>query len=205
MKKYLKWIICFISFSIFIFLSILVLHKNDIYIDSYVYNIIFKIINNDNTKIVKIMTYLGSGAVVITITLLTLLLFKNKKYGLYMSLNLILITLCQLILKPIFSRNRPLDISLIEETGYSFPSGHSLTAFSFYGFIIYLVCTSNIRTKNKIIISSLLSIIILITGVSRVYLGVHFFTDVIGAFSFALTYLIIYISIIKKNLIRKEL
>lgn len=199
MKKYLKWIICFISLIIFIILSILVLTKNDIYLDSVIYNFISKYISHDLTNVVKYLTYLGSAGVVIGITLFILVFYKNKKYSFYLSINLLLITIFQLILKNIFTRNRPVDINLIEETGYSFPSGHSLTAMAFYGFIIYLIYTSDIEKKSKRIYILLMSLIILVIGLSRIYLGVHFFTDVVGAFTFSLPYLIIYTNIIGKK------
>lgn len=197
MRKYLKWIICFISLIIFIFLGILVLTKNDIYLDSVVYNFISKYISNDLTCIVKILTHLSGTIVVILITLLVLIFHKNKKYGIFMAIDLILITLFQYVLKFTFLRVRPVDINLIEETGYSFPSGHSLTAFAFYGFIIYLIQTSKLNKRSKNIYTILFSIIILVVGLSRVYLGVHFFTDVVGAFSFSLAFLIIYTHLIK--------
>lgn len=200
MKKNLKWIVWFVSFSIFVILAILVLVRKDIYLDSAVYGFISKYITSNLTNVVKYLTHLGSAAVVIGITLFVLIFFKNKKYGFYMSLNLIIITIFQYILKLTITRARPVDINLIEETGYSFPSGHSLTALAFYGFIIYLIYKSNIDKRNKAIFITLLSIIILIVGLSRVYLGVHFFTDVLGAFTFSLSYLIIFTSIVKNRL-----
>ena len=200
MKKYLKWIICFIFFSIFITLGILVLTKNDIYIDSVVYSFISKYISNNLTIIFKSLTNIASTLIVILIIIFTFLFFKNKKYGIYMSLNLLIITILQFVLKTIFSRTRPVDINLIEETGYSYPSGHSLTAMALYGFIIYLIYKSNLNKKSKIIYIILFSSFIFIVGLSRIYLGVHFLTDVVGAFSFALAYLIIYITIIKDRL-----
>ena len=200
MKKYLKWIICFISMLIFIILGILVLTKNDIYLNSTVYNFISKYISNDLTLVIKNLTHLASATVVILITILVLIFYKNKKYGLFMSINLITITIFQYILKMIFARTRPIDINLIEETGYSFPSGHSLTVFAFYGFIIYLIYVSNIAKKSKAIYITLFSIIILVVGISRIYLGVHFFTDVLGAFSFALSFLIVYTHLIGKRI-----
>ncbi len=200
MKKYLKWIICVLSIIIFIVLSVLVLNGKDIAIDSNFYNFISKYISDNLTNYVKYLTYIGSGAVVIGITLFVFIYFKNKKYALYMSINLIAITIIQLILKNIFSRTRPIDINLIEETGYSFPSGHSLTAMAFYGFIIYLIYNSNISKISKVIFILLFSVLILVTGLSRIYLGVHFFTDVLGGFTFSVFYLIIYTSIIKNKL-----
>lgn len=200
MKKYLKWIICFISLVIFSFLGILVLTKKDIYLDSLVYNFISKYISNDLTSILKTLTHLSGTIIVILITLLVLIFHKNKKYGIFLTLDLILITLFQYILKLTFLRVRPVDINLIEETGYSFPSGHSLTAFAFYGFIIYLIQTSKLNKRSKNIYTILFSIVILVVGLSRVYLGVHFFTDVVGAFSFSLAFLIIYTHLIKGRL-----
>ncbi len=201
MKKYLKWIVCLLSFAIFIVLSILVLTRNDIHIDSTIYGFISKYISNNLTNNVKLLTNLGSALIVISVVIIVLIFYKNKRYGLFMSINLITITIFQLILKSIFTRSRPIDINLIEETGYSFPSGHSLTVMAFYGFIIYLIYISKLNKKSKILYISLFSLIIFVVGFSRVYLGVHFFTDVIGAFTFALSYLIIYTQVIKRWLI----
>ena len=60
MKKYLKWIVCLLSFTIFIVLSILVLTRNDIHIDSTIYGFISKYISNNLTSTVKILTNLGN-------------------------------------------------------------------------------------------------------------------------------------------------
>ena len=200
MKKYLKWIIFTISFIIFIILSILVLSKKDIAIDALVYNKISPLIKNNLTNNIKLLTYLGSGVVVIGITVFVIIFFKNKKYGLFLSIDLALITIIQIILKNIFTRSRPLDIGLIKEKGYSFPSGHSLTSMAFYGLIIYLIYNSKLKRQEKIIYITLFSIFILIVGLSSIYLGVHFFTDVVGGFTFSICFLIIYTSIIKDKL-----
>jgi len=201
MKNYIKWIIFGILTCLFIVLSILVLSKNNIYLDTLIYSFISKFIRTSLTTYIIIATYLTSAPFVILITLLTLIIFKNKKYGLYMALNLVLITIFQLVLKNIFVRNRPVDISLIDENGYSFPSGHSLTSMAFYGFIIYLIYISNMQKKYKVLFIILFSLLILIIGISRIYLGVHYATDVIGGFTFSLMYLIVYTNIIKNKIL----
>lgn len=198
MKKYLKWMVCLFSLIIFLILSYLVKTKSDIYLDDIIYSFISKFINNNLTHIIKFITFLGGATFVISLTVLALLFFKNKKIGIFMAIDLIVITIFQYILKPIFGRSRPLDINLIEETSYSFPSGHSLTAMAFYGFIIYLIYKSNLKYKKVYII--LFSILILLIGLSRVYLGVHFITDVLGGFTFSLFYLILFIELTKKYL-----
>lgn len=198
MKKYIKWIICLICMVLFLILAYLVKTNKDIMLDEFIYSIVSKVINNNLTSIVKFITNIGSSVSVILITILALIVLKNKKIGLFLSLNLIVITIFQYILKAIFARLRPIDINLIEVTGFSFPSGHSLTAMAFFGFIIYLVYNSSLKYKKVYIIA--LSILILLIGLSRIYLGVHYPTDVLGGFTFSISYLIIYISLIKKYL-----
>lgn len=197
MKKYLKWIICILSLIIFIFLSYLVITKKDLIIDTIIYNFIKQFINDNLTSIVKFITFLGGATVVILITLITLIVLKNKKIGLFMGIDLIVITIFQHILKPLIGRARPVGINLVNETSLSFPSGHSLTAMAFYGYIIYLIYKSNLKYKKLYMI--LLGILILLIGLSRIYLGVHYVTDVLGGFTFSLFYLIIFIELTKKR------
>ena len=200
MKKYVKWIIFGLLVCLFITLSILVINNNDIYLDQIIYNFISKFIKPTRTTNIIRITNIASASAVILITLFVLITFKNKKYGIFMSINLIVITILQLILKNIFTRNRPVDINLIDEKGYSFPSGHSLTCMAFYGFIIYLICRSKLSRKIKILLTLLLVLLIILIGISRIYLGVHYATDVIGGFDFSLLYLILYTNIIKDKL-----
>lgn len=201
MKKDFNFIAFIICLIIFITISILVITKKDLYLDTYIYNLISVIITPINTQVLKSITFLGSAIVVIGITILCIIFIKNKRYGIFMSIDLASITIFQLILKNIFCRNRPVDINLIVENSYSYPSGHCLTAMAFYGLIIYFIIRSNIPKKNKKIYSILLSILILFIGLSRIYLGVHFFTDVIGGYTFSVCFLIIYTYIIKRWLI----
>jgi len=196
MKKYLKWIICISSLIGFLILSYLIIAKKDLIIDSIVYNFISQFINDNLIMLVKFITFLGSATVVILITLITFIILKNKKIGLFMGIDLIVITIFQHILKPLIGRVRPVGINLVNESSLSFPSGHSLTAMAFYGYIIYLIYKSNLVYKKLYII--LLGILILLIGISRVYLGVHYATDVLGGFTFSLFYLIIFTNLVKK-------
>ena len=200
MKKYIKWTIFGILVCLFIVLSILVLTKKDIYFDNAVYSFISKFIKPTRTPNIIRITSITSASFVIIITILVLIFFKNKKYGLYMALNLVIITIFQLILKNIFTRGRPLDINLIDEKGYSFPSGHSLTSMAFYGLIIFFINKSNLSKKFKILFTIILSILIFLIGLSRIYLGVHYATDVLGGFAFSLSYLIIFTNVINEKL-----
>jgi undecaprenyl-diphosphatase len=94
-------------------------------------------------------------------------------------------------LKHLFNRERPLTPLLEPARGLSFPSGHSLMSFTFYGLMIYLVWT-NVQNKllSSILITALL-LIILFIGISRVYLEVHYATDVIAGFCMGLMWLVL--------------
>lgn len=164
---------------------------------------LFKIRTSLLTKIFLIITSLGSPYVLILLTLLSFLL-KNKKLSFIITGNLALITIINQVLKFIVKRPRPSDLFLIVETGYSFPSGHSMVSLSFYGLLIYFIYKYFKNKKLKIFLITLLSLIIVSIGISRVYLGVHFVSDVISGFLLSLSYLIIFIKVINKFILKES-
>lgn len=162
------------------------------------------IISDKLTPIIKIVTNFGGAIILGIITILILILIKNKKIGLSVLINLCSVTVLNLVLKSILQRPRPNEYRIINEIGYSFPSGHSMISMAFYGFIIYLIY-KNIKNKYlKWISIILLSILILMIGFSRIYLGVHYVSDVLAGFLFSISYLIVYIKIINKCLFIEE-
>ena len=164
---------------------------------------LFKIRTPLLTKIFLIITNLGSPYVLILLTLLSFLL-KNKKLSFIITANLGLITIINQVLKFIVKRPRPSDLFLIVETGYSFPSGHSMVSLSFYGLLIYFIYKYFKNKKLKIFLITFLSLIIILIGISRVYLGVHFVSDVISGFLLSLSYLIIFIKVINKFILKES-
>ena len=129
---------------------------------------------------------------------------KEIMNGLSIFTNLVIITALNQLLKGILQRPRPTEFRIIEETGYSFPSGHSMVSMAFYGYLIYLIYK---YVKNKYIKTSLiilLSILICCIGISRIYLGVHYTSDVLGGFFISISYLIIYISVVNKFLLERD-
>lgn len=164
---------------------------------------LFKIRTPLLTKIFLIITNLGSPYVLIVLTLLSFLL-KNKKLSFIITGNLGLITIINQVLKFIIKRPRPSDLFLIVETGYSFPSGHSMVSLSFYGLLIYFIYKYFKNKKLKIFLITFLSLIIILIGISRVYLGVHFVSDVISGFLLSLSYLIIFIKVINKFILKES-
>ncbi len=178
-------------------------YKNEILeFDKLAYNL-FKIRTPLLTKIFLIITNLGSPYILIFLTILSYFI-KNKKISLSITSNLILITIINQLLKIIIKRPRPSELFLITETGYSFPSGHSMVSLSFYGLLIYFIYKYLKNKKLKIFLITILSLIIFLIGISRIYLGVHFVSDVLAGFLLSVSYLIIYIKIINKFIFKEN-
>ena len=115
-------------------------------------------------------------------------------------INLIIVTLLNQGMKFILQRPRPTEYRIIEETGYSFPSGHSMVSMAFYGLLIYLIYKHIENKYLKWLLISILSLLIVLIGFSRIYLGVHYVGDVIAGFLFSIAYLILFIKSINKYL-----
>lgn len=200
-KKNLKWVVLFICLVGFLALTEDVFNKEIMQGDIIGYKMISTFLISDFvTPIAKFITNFG-GAIFLSIaTIALLLLIKNKKIGLSIFSNIVIITILNQLLKRILRRPRPTEFRIVEETGYSFPSGHSMVSLAFYGYLIYLIYR---YIKNKYIKWSLivlLSILICLIGISRIYLGVHYTSDVLGGFLLSISYLVVYISLIKKIL-----
>ena len=200
-KKNLKWVVLFICLVGFLALTEDVFNKEIMQGDIIGYKMISTFLISDFvTPIAKFITNFG-GAIFLSIaTIALLLLIKNKKIGLSIFSNIVIITILNQLLKRILRRPRPTEFRIVEETGYSFPSGHSMVSMAFYGYLIYLIYR---YIKNKYVkwtLITILSILICLIGISRIYLGVHYTSDVLGGFLLSISYLVIYISSIKKLL-----
>lgn len=201
-KKNFKWLVLFIALIGFLSLAEDVFHKEIMNGDIIGYKIISTFLISDfATPIAKFITNFGGAIFLITLTVILFILIKNKKIGLSILTNLVVIAGLNQVIKRILQRPRPTEYKIIEETGYSFPSGHSMVSMAFYGYLIYLIYK---YVKNKYIkwISIIaLSILICFIGISRIYLGVHYTSDVLGGFLLSISYLIIYVSVVNKFLI----
>lgn len=86
-------------------------------------------------------------------------------------------------LKYLFGRERPLHDHMVEVSNLSFPSGHAMFSMAFYGAVIYFVTKGNQKPIIKIGMTAFLVVLILSIGISRVYLGVHYTSDVVAGFA----------------------
>ncbi len=203
-KKISKWVVCGIGILIFATMVVMLLTNNVTGLDNSIYNIIISSKSDAMTMFMTIITMMCNTEFIIVATLLLVLFIKNKKMGGMIASNVVLCSVINTIIKHIFLRPRPVGIKLIEQGGYSFPSGHSMMAVAFYGLLIYIIWNTKWRNVWKIFTTTLLVILILLIGISRIYVGVHFASDVIAGLSISLSYLIIFIELIYKRVIKKS-
>ena len=192
-KENKKKIILITSAVLFTIITFFIFNNQINHLDTLVHSYILGIRNKNLTSILLTITNISSAYALIVLSILLLIIIKEKKIPLLITLNLICSYALNAFAKVIFTRPRPIGINLIEESGFSYPSGHSMVSMAYYGFIAYLIYKKqkNKLIKTIIIISLLLTI--LLVGFSRIYLGVHYLSDVIGGFLLSIVYLMIFI------------
>lgn len=156
--------------------------------------------SNAMTVLMKFITTLGSTLVLVTAILSVALLVKNKKYfKIFLIANLIGVIISSII-KLIVRRPRPTaTMPFTTESTFSFPSGHSMMSMIFYGLLIYYVVKFVKKKWLRNLLVSCLSLVIFSVGLSRIYLGVHYATDVLAGFVFGLVYLFIFTKVLEKK------
>ena len=101
-----------------------------------------------------------------------------------------------LLLKQLFQRKRPLSPLLKAAKGLSFPSGHAIMAVTFYGLLIYILQHSITIDWLRYILTILIVLLIFLIGFSRIYLRVHYASDVLGGFIIGLLWLMISLAVL---------
>ena len=154
----------------------------------------------------RLITHSGDRYVVIIIGII-LLLKKSlrEKYGVKFAIAALSSTALYQIMKYIFQRPRPdLALRLIEQGGYSFPSGHSMNCLVSYGIWIYLLLRYCENRRLAKLLSFGLGLLTILIGFSRVYVGVHYPTDIIGGWSLGIAVLVAMIYAFEKFDSRSE-
>lgn len=188
------------TFILFILFLMLYLFNRVNFLDTFIYDLIICFKSNGFTKFMKFITFLASTKFItcIVILLFILSLFKGK---LPLIINWIILgeVVINNIIKVLVRRERPIIINMVTENTFSFPSGHTMAAVVFYGFLIYLIRKSKLDKKYKILVSIILSLLIILIMMSRIYLGAHYFSDVIAGASLATSYLLLLIDILERR------
>lgn len=178
-------------FILFLIWSILMINGKLNILDNNFYRKIN--ITSVKTWLFKGITFLASAKFVAILCVILLIIISNKRIPIAVIANMLIMWPLIGGTKNTFKRARPNINRLVVEKGYSYISGHTMTATVFYGFIIFLVIISSLVLPLKVIFVILLSLLILLVAYTRVYLGVHYLSDTIGAILFGSSYLLLYI------------
>ena len=155
--------------------------------------------NDELTSYMKFVTHLGDLYGYIAIILITgIFLILKRRFNLIIQIVSIVVSsaLLNLVLKSLINRPRPYGEALVNVNFHSFPSGHAMSAMVFYGLMIYFLF--ELKSFNlKVILSTVCVLMIFFIGVSRIYLGVHYPTDVVAGYLGGLSSLCIGLMLIR--------
>ncbi len=174
-------------------------HENGF--DTSISNAILWLDSSLATKIFETITFFGSSTFLFpaySVLILYYLVRKHWRLALDVATVGITSTALLYLLKNIFKRHRPLDPLMKNVTGFSFPSGHSFSSFTFFGMIAYLMWQTKLKSGWKILITVILFLLATTIAFSRVYLRVHYPSDVIAGFCLSIIWLMIALWLLHK-------
>jgi membrane-associated phospholipid phosphatase len=170
--------------------------------DQKVFDFLQQYVTPTNNKIMTAITYLGKHEFLIPANLVLIAYYLFIKKHRWYSIKIPAVALTSLalmfLLKHLFGRERPLIPLLEPARGLSFPSGHALMSMTFYGLLIYITWHSvkNIRLKWSLI--SFLFLLIIIIGFSRIYLRVHYTSDVLAGFAMGWLWIVVSLKVLRR-------
>lgn len=167
-------------------------HEN--HLDTVVFKWIAPLVNPDMTSAMKTITFFGSSSFLFPAYGVLILVFlfhrKDKRLSLEIAAIAITGTILLFTLKSIFHRHRPPNQIIHAVNSFSFPSGHAFSSFTFFGLLIYLLWKpKGINAALRWSLSILFFLAACAVAFSRVYLHVHYASDVIAGFCLCLVWL----------------
>lgn len=178
--------------GLFLQLANSVIHNEVIFFDSSIIHYFYTLRTPLLTQVMMIITLLGNqwvlgSAIIISIILLAK---KNKKEAFMFGYILFAGILLNFLLKNIFIRPRPYLDPLVFEPTFSFPSGHAMNSLLYFGSVVFFMYRHTKSTKIAIVIGTICCCIVGLIGISRIYLGAHFPSDVLAGYAVAISWLI---------------
>lgn len=191
MKQLIQVLLAVLFLIFFGLILYLVLEKKIESFDQAIYEMISKFINPVNTKMMRFITFFGGTLGILLSVLVSYVFLKDNFDRGFLTLGILGEVALNNIVKIVIKRIRPTINPLVIETGYSFPSGHTMSSTAFYSFILFFIWKSPIPKTLKILLSIPCIIMILSVLISRVYLGVHYISDVTAGLCLSICYVLL--------------
>jgi undecaprenyl-diphosphatase len=180
----LALVIALFAGFLFAWLAESVLEQRTARFDAAVRNAVHNVDSPQLTRLMFAVTFMGSGGLIVA-ALLAFALFRHFRWrgaAIWLLITLAGAAVLDLSLKWAFHRPRPTPFYGPLPSTYSFPSGHSLFSFCFYGVLAGLLAQRVRSRALQIAIWAVAVLLVFSIGLSRVYLGVHYPSDVLGGF-----------------------
>ena len=158
------------------------LAESDTAISNYIADLRTPYLTNYFVFVTDLGDALGYLITFILCTIIFYIAFKKWRYVAQLAFVMVLALSSNLLLKRIINRARPDAEHLVSVETLSYPSGHAMMAMAFYGTLIFLISQFPIKKIYKILLITICLILILSIGISRIYLGVHYPSDIAGGF-----------------------
>ncbi len=185
---------------IFIILTCFVSTGQELAFDTAVREWFYSIRSPWLTEVVKGITFMGNTKTIIALCIVFLIIPKlTRKFGLPIAAAAIVGAGINKIIKHVMMRPRPdVSLHLIEQGGWSFPSGHSISGLLMYGLLAWLIRRYVKDKRIANIATVLLTLLWIGVGLSRIYLGVHYPTDVLGGWTLGMAVMMVTITVVEK-------
>lgn len=180
--------------AVFVYLLVAVLKGKPMRIDGLCHSLfVEKLRSPALTVVMKAVSNLASAPFIVGTLLIAFVWVPCRIQVILISINVGTISAIDQLLKVLVHRSRPQGFCIVGAPGLSFPSGHSMAAVAFYGYGIWLVQSSACGISLSVLVNMALVCVILTIGVSRIYLGVHYASDVLGGFCLAFVWLVLFV------------
>ncbi|MCC6110020.1 MAG: phosphatase PAP2 family protein [Denitrobacterium sp.] len=192
-RKELRWIIFAVAVIVFLALLEDVAEGEIMKLDTLAYTFAVAYLRNDAlTPVMESISDIASITSLAVLLLAIVAFAPGRRPGLCATVNLALVIVLNQAIKFAVARPRPDGFRLVAETGYSFPSGHSMVAMAFFGLLVWMVWHYGRNRFTRWFGAVGFSAVIALIGFSRVYLGVHYASDVIAGFCISLAWLAVF-------------
>lgn len=182
-KRQWHAITVFIAFLLFSILTGLVFAGRTEAVDQAIYEFVFQFYAPWVTELAKILSFIGSARFIIGGLVLLLIIAQTRtRYGIWLAVTAGCAALLNSTMKDIFQRSRPTVNPLVVEKSFSYPSGHSMSNMALYTMLALLLITYLKGSRARIPAAAASIVMALLIGLSRIYLGVHYPSDVAGGF-----------------------